>query len=652
VSLGHGATSLLGWMMNRARSLRPIYVAILAAGIAAQIGLIHIDAFDLLYQFTRAHEDWQVDEWFTGLSVLAFVFLAFLIVRTGDLKREASRRSKAEQQLEAALNNMGQGLVMFDRHQRLVLCNQRYADMYGYAPEALKPGSTLRQILQARSERRVYPEEISNEYAEKLLTSMSENKPTTHIVELRDGRTIAVKRNPMSGGWVATHDDISEQRRMSDQLAYLAHHDSLTDLPNRVLLRRSLDQSLARLKRGAALAVLSLDLDYFKQINDTLGHPAGDALLKVVAERLCGCVGESDLVARMGGDEFTLLQTAAAQPDATALASRIIDALGAPYDIDGQQVTAGVSIGIAVAPIDGSDADQLLKNADLALYRAKSEGRGTYRFFEPEMNEQAQRRRKLELDLRKALAGGQFEVHYQPVFDLNRNEVTGFEALLRWFHAERGKVAPSEFIPLAEETGLIVPIGEWVLRKACIDAAPWPDHVGIAVNLSPVQFKSPTLVQTVMNAMAASGLAARRLELEITETVLLQDSEATLSTLHQLRALGVHIVMDDFGTGYSSLSYLQSFPFDKIKVDRRFVSGLDRSANSLAILRAVASLGNSLGISTTAEGVETEEQFARVRAEGFTETQGFLISPPVPIQEVARLLKLAARAAPAQASAA
>ena len=389
--------------------------------------------------------------------------------------------------------------------------------------------------------------------------------------------------------------------------------------------------------------MLCLDLDRFKEVNDALGHTVGDTLLKAVAGRLKGCVRETDTIARMGGDEFVILQCAASQPfDATSLATRIIEALSAPFIVQEHQIVIGASVGIALSPLDGTEPEQLLKNADIALYRAKSEGRGTYRFFEKGMDVRMQARRTLEMDLRKALVEGEFELYYQPIHDLARDALCGFEALLRWNHPKRGMVSPAEIIPLAEETGFIVPVGEWVLREACAAAAKWPDHLKIAVNLSPKQFKSRNLVQSVVNAIVASGLNPARLELEITETVLLHDSAATLETLRKLQNFGVRIALDDFGTGYSSLSYLRSFPFDKIKIDRSFINGLsDGSAEAVAIVRAMSQMGLSLGMSTTAEGVETAAQLDIVRAEGCTEVQGYLYSPPKPIQEIATMIAAA-----------
>jgi diguanylate cyclase (GGDEF)-like protein len=441
-------------------------------------------------------------------------------------------------------------------------------------------------------------------------------------------------------GWVATFEDITEWQQAQAQISHMARHDALTNLPNRTLFREQLEQALRRVTRNEMVAVLCLDLDRFKGVNDSLGHPIGDELLKEVARRLSGCIREGDTVSRLGGDEFAIVLAGAKLQiaEVSALAGRLIEAVGAPCIIQGHQMIIGTSIGISVAPNDGSDPDQLLKNADMALYRAKADGRGAYRFFETEMDAQAQARRLLELDLRAALLHGEFVVHYQPIHDITTDRISCFEALVRWNHPLRGMIPPANFIPLAEETGLIIPIGDWVLRTACKDAAGWSQDVRIAVNLSPVQFKNRNLVTSVMAALSASGLIAKRLELEITESVLLQDSEATLAILHTLRGFGVRISMDDFGTGYSSLSYLRSFPFDKIKIDRSFVHELATRSDSMAIIRAVTGLGKSLGISTTAEGVETREQLALLRSEGCDEVQGNLFSSPRPAADVERML--------------
>jgi diguanylate cyclase (GGDEF)-like protein/PAS domain S-box-containing protein len=433
--------------------------------------------------------------------------------------------------------------------------------------------------------------------------------------------------------------DVTDRRRAEAKISHMALHDALTNLPNRTFFHEQMEQFFLHLGRGQTFALLCLDLDHFKSVNDTLGHPYGDMLLRQVGERLRGCVRESDCIARLGGDEFAILQGSAAKPtDLTALATRVIEVIGVPYDLNGHQIVVGASIGIAIAPTDASNSDQLLKNADLALYRAKGDGRNAYRFFESEMDARMQARRALEVDLRKALAKGEFELYYQPIINVAANEVSACEALLRWQHPKRGMISPLDFIPLAEETGIIVPLGEWVLRQACAEVALWPKKVKVAVNLSPMQFKSKNLVPTVVSALAASGLPANRLELEVTESVLLQDNDATLATLHQLRGLGVTISMDDFGTGYSSLSYLRKFPFDKIKIDRSFISGISGQDDSFAIVRAVAAIGSSLKMTTTAEGVETREQFDRIKSEGCTEVQGYFFSPPKPAADIARVL--------------
>lgn len=435
-------------------------------------------------------------------------------------------------------------------------------------------------------------------------------------------------------------EDITERKSAEQRIAFLAYHDALTDLPNRVLLRERLKDALARANRGAyRVAVLMLDLDRFKEVNDTLGHAMGDELLKAVAERLRSCVRESATIARLGGDEFAIVEDVVdGAVEVSALAERIQMALSSAFDLGEHRTVIGSSIGIAIAPRDGTCPDELLKNADLALYRAKSDGRGTHRFFEPEMNELIQARRELERDLRDALACSQFELHYQPVVDLQSGKVSGCEALLRWHHPKRGMVHPADFVPLAEETGLIASIGEWVLRKACADAATWPDHLKIAVNISPAQFKC--LVPVVLGVLASSGLAPQRLELEITESVIMLDSEATFATLRKLHDLGIGIALDDFGTGLSSLSFLRRFAFDKIKIDRSFVNDLTDTADaSRAIVRSLIQLATSLGRTTTAEGVETKELLEIVRAEGCTEAQGYYFSRAIPASELAALLQ-------------
>jgi diguanylate cyclase (GGDEF)-like protein len=522
---------------------------------------------------------------------------------------------------------------------RLAIINRRYYEMYGLSPEIVKPGCTSQDLLTYRVQNGTFSGD-PKQYAKSLVSKMAQGKACDRITELPDGRTIALVYTPMAGGgWVSTHEDITERRRAEAKISHMALHDGLTNLPNRLFFREEMENRLAHLGRDQKFAVLCLDLDHFKSVNDTLGHPIGDKLLRQAGERLRGCLRDSDSVARLGGDEFAILQGNVTElAETTSLMARLIEVTSAPFELDGHQVVVGVSIGVALAPADGDDPDQLLKNADMALYRAKADGRGTYRFFEPEMDARMQARRALELDLRAAIATGQFELHYQPLVNLETETIVGFEALIRWNHPERGLISPLEFIPLAEETALIVPIGEWVLRQACEEAVKWPTDISIAVNLSPIQFKTGRVTQMVMNALAYSGLTASRLELEITESVLLLNNEATLNTLHQLRTLGVRISMDDFGTGYSSLSYLRSFPFDKIKIDRSFVHNLSSSKDAMAIIRAVTGLGRSLGMMTTGEGVETREELDYLKREGCTQAQGYFFSKARPASEVYDLL--------------
>ena len=551
------------------------------------------------------------------------------------------RKMQLEQvnmQLDVALNNMAHGLCMFDAKRKLIICNGRYGAMYGL-PEALcAPGTPLQSILQYLVERKTFAESAEETFAGAGSTP-TEN---FHVIKpLTDGRMVAIShQNTADGGWVAIHEDITERQKAEAHIAHLARHDQLTDLPNRVFFREELEKSLRRLRHGEKFAVLCLDLDRFKSVNDSLGHSIGDKLLKAVASRLAGCIDERDFVARLGGDEFAIVQTNIGRPeDGSTLASRIIERLGAPYDIEGQQLDIGVSIGLAIAPADGKSADQLLKNADLAMYRAKADGRGSYCFFEPEMDARIQARRALELDLRSALGSGQLQLYYQPLVNAKTGEVHCFEALLRWFHPRLGAVPPGEFVPLAEELGLIGPLGQWVLRAACAEAAKWPSQFRVAVNLSPIQFKNLNLVKVILGALAASGLPAARLELEITELVLLEADPKTLAVLHELHALGIRIVMDDFGTGFSSLNYLRSFPFDKIKIDKSFVDDVSKGGDSIAIVRAIIDLARALKIEVVAEGVETADQRDHLIAEGCTEMQGFYFSRPAPIESFEQVLQ-------------
>jgi diguanylate cyclase (GGDEF)-like protein len=543
-------------------------------------------------------------------------------------------------QFDTAINNMSQGLCFFDASHRLIVCNDRYIDMYDLPHGRVGPGTPLAEIVDMRFEAGSFPEMTRDEYLKWRNRVAISHEPTDSIVELGNGKTFKIRHRPMpDGGWVATHEDITEQRRSEVKIEYMAHHDALTDLANRVLLNERLEQALGqRIHREEMVAVHHLDLDQFKAVNDTFGHPAGDKLLKIVADRLRTLVRETDTIARMGGDEFVVVQAPIADPaEATSLAQRIIASMSEPFDLDGHQAVIGASVGIAVGPSDGLKPDRLLRNADLALYRAKGDGRGTFRFFEATMDLQMQTRRIMERDLRKAPPAGEFELYYQPVVNLASGDISGFEALIRWNHPEQGLVSPAAFIPLAEETSFIVPMGEWVIRQACATAAQWPGDLSVAVNISAAQFRYPGLMQVIVGALATSGLQPTRLEIEITETVLLQNRETTLAVLHQLRELGVRIAMDDFGTGYSSLTYLQCFPFDKIKIDRSFVKDITENAGSLNIVRAVAALAKGMGMTATAEGIETKEQLDRITCEGCTEMQGFLFSRPLPASEIERL---------------
>ncbi|MFZ3249519.1 MAG: EAL domain-containing protein [Pseudolabrys sp.] len=542
---------------------------------------------------------------------------------------------KDEQLLQTVLNNMSQGVLMFDSETRLTFCNQRYLELYGLSSEIVKPGCHLRDLLKHRIELGNFSGD-ADEYVARLKSGIAEGKTFNNVVNLPDGRAFSVVNKPIAGGgWLATHEDVTERQRSEDRIAHMARHDALTDLPNRMLLLEQLNHEIKRVKRGECLAVLCLDLDQFKSVNDALGHHIGDELLKLVGERLRGCTRELDVVARMGGDEFAIIMTQMEQAaDAATLSKRIRDSVIKPYQVEGHQIVTDISIGISVAPMDAVESAELLRNADMALYDAKSDGRGTFRFFEPEMNTRMKVRRELEMDLRKALATEQFELHYQPLVVLETNDVNGFEALLRWNHPSRGMVSPADFIPIAEETGLIVPLGEWVLKAACNEAVNWPEHIKVAVNLSPAQLNSRNLVSMVTSVLNETGMPPHKLQLEITETVLLQNTFTTLATLHELRKMGVQIALDDFGTGYSSLSYLRSFPFDKIKIDRSFIQDLSNGAEPLAIVNAVAGLAKCLNMTSTAEGVETQQQMDVLQAIGCTEMQGYLFSHARPANEI------------------
>jgi diguanylate cyclase (GGDEF)-like protein/PAS domain S-box-containing protein len=715
--------------------------------------------------------DWRAQTRFMiiagALSALVIALILFLIIRQITRQnREAQQRLELQKhRLDTALNNMTQGLVLYDASARVIVCNQRYLDMYGLSSDVVKPGAHFRDLIQHRKETGSYDGDV-DEFCSAILHNVTQGKATDTLME-SNGRSARIVNQPLpQGGWVATIEDITERRnleqerdrnyaflrqiidhipsqitvkdarsrryvlanrvaeiqfgrpheaiigrtasdlfpkplaeriaadddrslqstavmsleehrweskasgsliitskrigirdsagepsyiinvvedvterrRADEKIAHLAHYDALTDLPNRVLFREQIERELKRTGRGEQFALLYIDVDEFKGINDSLGHHVGDELLKAVANRIRGCIRATDLVARLGGDEFAVIQTAITDSaEVVEFVTRVHEAIRQPYDCFGHQLTTDASIGIALAPRDGTDLDQLIKNADLAMYGAKADGRRTYRFFELAMDARAKARLTMERELRQAMTDGGFEIHYQPVVDLRRDEVTGCEALLRWRHPERGMISPAEFIPVAEDTGLIVELGDWVLKTACAEAASWPDHVRLAVNVSPVQLKCQTLALKIARALTDSGLSARRLELEITEAVLIRDDEAALAILHQLRAIGVRIALDDFGTGYSSLSDLKRFPFDKIKIDRCFVSDIAEIGGSSAIVQAVVNIAAARNMTTTAEGVETSEQKAILRTLGCTEMQGYLFSAAKPGREVRKL---------------
>jgi diguanylate cyclase (GGDEF)-like protein len=540
----------------------------------------------------------------------------------------------------AAVNNLSQGLCMFDQDDRLIIFNPRLAEIFAVPAGRLGVEKPLAGALRAAIRSRAISRADVRRIRKDLLALESFPDHASVIWDVGNERALSVTFETMAEqGWLMTFEDITDRRRREAQISHMARHDALTGLPNRLLFHERMVAAVALAARGVAQAALCLDLDRFKDVNDTLGHPLGDALLQAVTARILRCVRETDTVARLGGDEFAIIVSPLRQSkDANVLADRLIEELALPYEISGHQLVIGASIGIAMIPDDGLTPDMLLKNADLALYRAKADGRGCYRHFKPEMDAMLRARRLLELELRRAFALQECELYYQPLIHIDSRQVCAFEALLRWPRPDRPPIGPAEFIPVAEEMGLIVPLGKWILEAACNEAMSWPQRMAVAVNLSPVQFKSRQIVEMVRAALDQSGLEPDRLELEITETVLLEDTTETLSTLHQLRAIGVRISMDDFGTGYSSLSYLLKFPFDKVKIDRSFMAGLGEGGNSDAIIRAVTGMCHDLGMETIAEGVETPEQLAFLQQRQCTEVQGFLFSRAVPGAEVATLL--------------
>jgi diguanylate cyclase (GGDEF)-like protein/PAS domain S-box-containing protein len=729
---------------------------------------------------SAALTDWRAQTRFliaaAALSAIVIAIILFLIVRLINRQNQDAQQRLASQkhQVDTALNNMTQGLVLYDASARIVTFNQRYIDMYNLSTDVVKPGLHYYDLIQHRKDTGSYDGDV-RAFCDPIMRNISQGKANSTIMETPDGGAYLVINKPLAaGGWVATIEDITERRKLeqerdrnhaflreiidhiptqitvkdaldrryvlansvaeeqfglpreqivgktpfdlfkkplaeriiadddralqspealfidehrwesrthgpryitsrrlairdkageprylinvvedvterrqaNEKIAHLAHYDALTDLPNRVLFREQIERELVRAKEGEQFALLYIDIDEFKGINDSLGHHVGDELLKTVASRIRDCIKPDDLIARLGGDEFAVIQTAVgSSAEVEDFVTRVYEAIRRPCECLGHQLSTDASIGIAMAPRDGTDLDQLIKNADLAMYAAKSSGRRVHRFFESAMDASAKARLTMEQDLRQALADGGFEIHYQPLVGLTNGEVTACEALLRWRHPERGMVSPAEFIPIAEDTGLINELGDWVLRTACAEAATWPDDIRLAVNVSPVQLKCQTLALRIAGALATSGLKPSRLELEITEAVLIRDDEAALAILHQLRAIGVRIALDDFGTGYSSLSYLKRFPFDKIKIDRCFVSDVTEADGSSSIVQAVVNIAGALSMTTVAEGVETEAQRTLLRKLGCTEMQGYLFSAAKPGAEVKKLFGAARKAA-------
>ncbi len=549
------------------------------------------------------------------------------------LAEKAAELAATNLRFDAALNNMSQGLCMFDAEQRVVVSNARYGDIYHLGRDRIKPGTSLRQILEYRREKgthfNVAPE-----------TYLKENvKAAKEVQELADGRVVAIARHAMpDGGWLTTHEDITDRARNEKRIAFMAQHDLLTGLANRALFSEKLEDAAKRLQRhGTRFSVLMLDLDKFKSVNDTLGHAAGDQLLVEVAQRLQTSIRDVDVLARLGGDEFAIIQADEENQgeSAVALALRIIGLLERPFDLGGHQVNVGTSIGISFAPEHGADAETLLHKADLALYAAKSGGRNAFRVFQPELTEAADIQRSMEGELRDAILRNEFELHYQPMIDARTCRIFGVEAFVRWHHPSRGLLAPDRFLPLAMSTGLMLPLGEWILRQACMDAAAWPPDIRIAVNVSSVQFGGGNLFDLVLGAMVDSGLSPLRLELEIADTSLLQKDQAEhLATIRQLKNLGVSIVLDNCGAGYSSASYLASFPFDKIKIDRSVAQGFASRRDCAALVASVLALARGLGIATAAKGIENSAQYEALLAAGVDFAQGYLFGPPVPHSEL------------------
>ena len=570
----------------------------------------------------------------TPVTGIVIFFIALILQIQSRQKLETQKL-----QLDAALTNMSQGLLMFDSSERIVVCNSRYIEMYRLSSQVVKPGCSLRELLNHRVATGSFLSEDPDRYLSELRAMLAQGKTVSRTMELTDGRVIAVSNRPMEdGGWVATHEDVTEAKQTEQRILHMAHHDTLTGLPNRTAFNEYFAATLERsATSGEQFAILSVDLDRFKEANDVYGHSVGDALLRQVARRLQEAA-RGTFLARVGGDEFAVVVSAGPQPTAAAtLAEHLLAAFADEFEIEDQRIQISLTIGGAVYPTDGADAKTLMVNVDAALYRAKSEMRGVVVFFEPEMSARLRERHALQQDLRSAIARGELLLHYQPQVRMT-GEMIGFEVLARWQCPKRGMVSPSTFIPIAEENGLIIPLGEWVLRAACCEAASWPQPLTIAVNISPIQFHHGDLPRLVHSILLETGLAPSRLELEITEGVFINDFSHAVSILRRLKSLGVQIALDDFGTGYSSLSYVHSFPFDKIKIDRTFIGDLRHNRHSMAIVRAVIGLSHSLNMPALAEGVETQAQRGVLIKEGCDEAQGYFFGRPLPIAEQAELI--------------
>ncbi len=570
-----------------------------------------------------------------------------LTLNTEDILEHKQQLDQLNGWFEVALDNMARGLSMFDAAQRLIVCNKLYKEIYQLPSELTRPGTPLADIVHyhvVNETGRDCPDDLEKQrqWIDHHVAELARGKTFSYVQDLKGGRTILVTNQPLvGGGWVDLQEDITEKRRAEQKIFWLARHDTLTGIANRFHFRERLESVLLELKPDDGFALHWIDLDKFKDVNDTYGHPVGDLLLKSVARRLRETVRGPDLVGRLGGDEFAILQRDARRKEgAERLASRLLRSLSQPHSIAGEMLQVDACIGIAFAPENGRTIDELLKNVDVALYKSKSRGGNCFSFFEPGEDEEIRERHQLESDLRFALERKQLTVQYQPIVNLKANEVTSCEALMRWNHPERGLIGPTEFIPIAEQTGLIVAMGDWVLQQACADAATWPEPIKVTVNLSPVQFESGDLIRSTLRALKASGLSPDRLEFEITESVLLRDAPNTHAILDKLKEIGVRIALDDFGTAFASLSYLQNFPFAKIKIDRSFVSEVPERRDCLAIVRAVTNLARNLHIETVAEGVETRDHLASIAIAGCDEVQGFYFSQPVASDDVGEALVL------------